>query len=246
MRTSLPRREMSSAACVGYLSFCGRTVAVTRKAIKNLHLRIKPPNREILVSAPYAVSDGEILAFLSKHTAWIERHLAFCTQPKAPLSLCDGVELSLFGSPLILRLVEGRRNLSTFDGTTLTLSDKGEPKRALSRFYREEMTARVEPMLELWSEGIGTPLPSLRLRAMTSRWGSCHVQKKIVTLNLRLALYPTSLVEYVLVHELVHFHHPNHSPAFYAALASHLPDWHDRKRQLEGMARQSILPDPFT
>jgi predicted metal-dependent hydrolase len=239
---------MAKSSVVGSISFHGEPVTVTRKAIKHLHLRIKPLSGEICVSAPYRLTDREILDFLSKHSAWIERHRAACGKSKEPPPLCDGASVLLFGNVITLRIVKGKGTSYSFDGTTLTVFHQGGAKplgTSLTRFYRDRLEAAVEPMLKDWSRRLELPLPTLRYRAMTSRWGSCHVGKRIVTLNLRLAFYPAPLLEYVLVHELMHLYHPNHSPAFYAALASRLPDFRERKRRLEDLARQNSLPDPF-
>ena len=68
---------------------------------------------------------------------------------------------------------------------------------------------------------------------MKSRWGSCLPGKGTITLNLRLMAYPLSCVEYVVLHELCHFVHPNHSPAFHALMTALMPDWKQRRQQLQ-------------
>ena len=235
---------MAKASYTATLPFDGRVVTVVRKPIKNLHLRLRPPHGEIFVSAPYATRDFEILAFLEKSRAWIERHRKAYAGSEPPKPLCDGAVLPLFGQRITLRLAPKQRMPYALDGPVLTVAE-GSAVASVRRFYGDRLIAAAEPLLRIWSERLGLRLPLLRLRAMTSRWGSCHVKKRIVTLNLRLAFYPLPLLEYVLVHELVHFEHPNHSPAFYASLAARLPDWRERKQSLDALSRQNALPDPF-
>ena len=67
---------------------------------------------------------------------------------------------------------------------------------------------------------------------MTSRWGSCKPSAGRVTFARQLAEAPLPCVEYVVWHELTHFLHPDHSPAFYADLAAVLPDWKQRRQVL--------------
>ena len=68
---------------------------------------------------------------------------------------------------------------------------------------------------------------------MTSCWGVCHPKKGSITLNRRLLEMPAGCIEYVVLHELAHFVHPNHSRAFYSLLTEWMPDWRERKGELE-------------
>ena len=74
--------------------------------------------------------------------------------------------------------------------------------------------------------------PELRVREMTSRWGVCHPSKRRITLNTRLAEKPLPAVEYVILHEYVHFLHPNHQQDFHAAMARLMPDYKQRRKLL--------------
>jgi DNA polymerase III alpha subunit len=75
--------------------------------------------------------------------------------------------------------------------------------------------------------------PQLKLRSMVSRWGSCLVDKGVITLNKRLIEAPKNCIEYVIYHEFCHFVHPNHSKQFYTLLQVMLPDWKKSKKLLE-------------
>jgi predicted metal-dependent hydrolase len=68
---------------------------------------------------------------------------------------------------------------------------------------------------------------------MTSRWGSCQPKRGTITLNKRLIETPRSCIEYVVMHEFVHFRQPNHSKNFYDLLGVLMPDWNERKATLE-------------
>jgi len=79
----------------------------------------------------------------------------------------------------------------------------------------------------------GVEKPFLRIRDMETRWGSCLTKKCVVTLNKRLLEAPRNCIEYVVMHELCHFLHPNHSKQFYSFLSMLMPDWKERKRYLD-------------
>ncbi len=82
---------------------------------------------------------------------------------------------------------------------------------------------------EFQQAGHTVPIPTLRLRYMTSRWGSCMPVKEIITMNTRLLLGPTEFAHYVMVHEFAHFIEANHSSRFYKVMSDVLPNWQQVK-----------------
>lgn len=76
--------------------------------------------------------------------------------------------------------------------------------------------------------------PSLAVKEMKSRWGVCHVTKNHIVLNKRLMGKPAALVEYVVLHEYTHFVHPNHQQGFHDLMRRYMPDYKDRRKQLNG------------
>lgn len=94
------------------------------------------------------------------------------------------------------------------------------------------LSAAVERMYPLVS-GLGVARPVLRLRKMRSQWGNCHYRQGYITLNSVLASCPGELQDYVALHELVHFLHPNHGPGFYGVMDMLMPDWKERRAQLK-------------
>lgn len=75
-------------------------------------------------------------------------------------------------------------------------------------------------------------MPRLRIYRMLTRWGSCSPKSKILILNLELIKVPVKCIEYVALHEMLHYRYPSHNMAFYAALGNLMPDWRDRENLL--------------
>jgi len=101
------------------------------------------------------------------------------------------------------------------------------------RFEAEDMVADALEKTYFKVKPYGVRIPEVRVRYMTSRWGSCIVNKGRVWINIYLAKLPPKCMEYVMLHELVHFIHPNHSADFYAMLEKLMPNWKEYKELLK-------------
>lgn len=98
----------------------------------------------------------------------------------------------------------------------------------LQRETFDQICREIYPLFQKY----GIAYPQIRIRKMTSRWGSCQPTRGIITLNSRLIEVPRASIEYVVLHEFAHFIHPNHSKEFYAFVATLMPDWKERKNGL--------------
>lgn len=110
---------------------------------------------------------------------------------------------------------------------------KGEDKK-FEPIHDQSIFMEVVEQLYPLFKSLGVPKPALRIRDMKTRWGSCIVNKGVITLNKKLLAYPRECIEYVALHEYCHFIHPNHSKKFYALVESFMPDWKKRRELLKG------------
>lgn len=115
---------------------------------------------------------------------------------------------------------------------------KNSPQREKISYTKEQRAELLriagdilEKFYPIFAE-LGVRLPQLKVRNMLSRWGSCQTRKGIVTLSLSLLGKPLCCVEYVMMHELCHLIHPNHSKDFHNMMTRLMPDWRARKRLL--------------
>ena len=103
--------------------------------------------------------------------------------------------------------------------------------KTLGQDFMETLVQQVHG--EFQQAGYSVPMPTLRLRYMTSRWGSCIPVKEIITMNTRLLLGPTEFAHYVMVHEFAHFIEANHSSRFYKVMSDVLPNWQQMKMEMK-------------
>ena len=218
-----------------------------RKPVKNLNLRIRKDG-EVFVSASAAVPDSEVDNFVCRKAGYIleainkfEELAQYKPQPKQYVS---GETFYIQGRGLRLQLSQANKDSISSDGVYIYLAVKNiddfeKKRRMLSRFIDQqceavfgEIISELYPMFRKY--GVDTPI--LRIRDMETRWGSCLAKKGIITLNKRLIEAPRNCIEYVVMHELCHFIHPNHSKQFYSFLTMLMPDWKQRKTLLEKCA----------
>lgn len=108
--------------------------------------------------------------------------------------------------------------------------------RALGEFYEARARAQVGPQLAYWLPGLPRAPRRFVFKQMSSQWGSL-APDGTVNLDLSLVLAPPAALEYVLVHELCHLIQANHSPAFWAEVASRLPAWPQQRQWLAAHGR---------
>ena len=223
-----------------------------RKAVKNLNLRVRRDG-SVYVSAHRRVPAAEIDGFVAKHWEYVReasRRMAELERRQNPSrQYTDGEIFRILGKELPLRISPGEpeRAEETEGCLLLRLRDPGDPEKRrrlvesyLDRRCREVFQAVLE---ECWPpfRKYGVPMPTLRVRRMRSRWGSCLTGQGVVTLNVWLLEFPMDSIRYVAFHELCHFVHPDHSGAFYDLLAAFVPDWKERRAALNQMAREEGL-----
>lgn len=237
---------MAEAQRTVLLSGMPLVYTLERKNVKNLNLRIYPDG-SVRVSANRRVPIREIEAFLAGHEDFIRKAQSrFQERPQAqPLQYVTGERLPFLGETLELQVIPGARETATLENGKLVLTlknpeDFSRREKLVNRFWDAQCQA-VFPEI-LWEcyplfQNLGVPYPTLRIRSMKSRWGSCLPGKGVITLSKQLLAAPRECIRYVVVHEYCHFLHPNHGKGFYALLADQMPDWKERKIQLNGGGR---------
>ncbi|RUO36618.1 M48 family metallopeptidase [Aliidiomarina sanyensis] len=106
---------------------------------------------------------------------------------------------------------------------------------------RRKLAALIEKYLPLWEQRLGVKASGFGVRAMQTRWGSCNVRTRKIWLSMMLAHRDEALIEYVLVHELIHLIEVRHSARFYQIMEQAIPRWKELHRALHNQAEQVTL-----
>jgi predicted metal-dependent hydrolase len=212
-------------------------------------LRIIVTEKGVRLTVPKRCSDRLARQFLAENTAWLELqwHKRPQLQRSAQLQLHGDETILLRGTSLAVQWSEAKfAQVNLHDEKiVIALPEKaGLPhaKRALKEFYLQEARKDIGAWMPRYLPAFPTAPLAIKLRALSSLWGSLSPGDGLL-LDLSLVLGKTSAFEYVLVHELCHLVHRNHSRSFWREVEKHFPDWRDERRYLhsDGLGLKSEL-----
>lgn len=115
-----------------------------------------------------------------------------------------------------------------------SLDNQEELKMAFDNFFKDKAKEKIKPRIKKWSKETGLEFNELKIRKLDKRWGSCTPSNNIL-INIDAIKLPFSLIDYLLVHELVHTKIKNHSKEFWAELSKHIPNWKELDDKMYGM-----------
>lgn len=215
----------------------GINVTVQRKKIKNMYLRVIPPEGNVRISAPYFVTDEQIIDFVNKKRDWIiEKQIQISNTEYVPeLKYVNGEEHYLWGRKYTLQLIANNIKTAFIKGDTLYLpvskrSKMKNRQKTLEDFYRQELKKEISNIYDRCTNQVGKEPADIKIRKMKN-WGNCK-KNRVITLNLNLAKKPKICVEYVFIHELCHLIEFNHSKNFKMLMDKNCPNWRQIKKIL--------------
>lgn len=221
----------------------GLLIDLEKKRIKNLYLRILPPEGKIRISAPIRMSDAQIKQFVLSKKDWIllQQEKVQLSNVHRKIDFLTGDQIMLWGKhyPLVVKEIT-QRSMVHFDGDIVELSVKKDVNHnspqhresILNEWYRKELKDKLPAMIQKWESVIGVVSSDFTIRDMKTRWGTCNVRTKRICFNLQLVKKSPRCVEYVVVHELVHLLERSHNHVFKTYMDHYLPDWRMIKKDL--------------
>jgi predicted metal-dependent hydrolase len=184
----------------------------------------------IIVKTPSS-SERYIFSFLEEKEHWIRKQLLKNEQYRQQyVNLED--EVLLFGEVYSIDSVEAEDLRNRL--LKIKTSSQEKVNTAYNDFYKFLSNAYLKERAEYYSKLMGVKYNLLKYRKMKSRWGSCS-SKKEITFNTQLIKLDKELIDYVVVHELAHLIHMNHSKAFHDLVEKYLPDSKNRRKKLKNI-----------
>lgn len=212
-----------------------------RRSVRARRLRLTiRPDASVTVTLPARASEREAARLVADRVEWILKHqaeLRKLTQLPSLHQLWDGGHVVVLGEQRLLRVLHtSARQTSVYlrqdelvvEGPALdTESVRAAVQASLRAYARRYLAQRVATLAPI----VGKVPARLFFRDQSTRWGSCSPQGNL-SLNWRLIMAPPEVVDYVVLHELIHLVEMSHSPRFWRLLAAHAPDHQHHRRWL--------------
>lgn len=194
-------------------------IIVNRKRIKNLYLRVKEENK-IEVSANFYTTNKEILKIINDNKAFIIK-----ANNKLKINKLKPNKIMYLGDEL--SLIESDKTF--IDNNYIYAKSEEDAMNYIYSLCYDVFKVRLERIMSMFDN---LPEFTLRVRKMKTRWGVCNKGSMTVTLNTELITKDVNLIDYVIVHELCHFKHMDHSPAFWNEVAKYYPYYKQARKEL--------------
>ena len=214
-------------------------VELDRKKMKTCRLKVYP-NQRVVLAIPHSVPINWAERFLKEKSKWIERKLKSFQETMgyaATTEIKNGYSIKLLGEDMIFVLSRYDKDLVLTEGKKIYIYCRTpEDQEKVEKWWRKQAKCIIEERVKYWYpiiEKYNMEFPRISIRKMKTLWGSCSVERQVITFNFYLIKARIPYIDYVVLHELVHFLYPNHGKCFYDFLSNYMPDWKERKRVLD-------------
>lgn len=215
-------------------------IAVTRKAVKHVHLSVHPPAGHVTLVAPTATRLEVARAYVISKLGWIRDQQAKLQAQarETPRQFIERESHNLWGRRYLLSVIETDTKPGLkIDHRQITLfvrpgTPQAKREEVMQGWYRSQLHAAVPSLIEKWEARLGVKVSAYFLQRMKTKWGSCNHRAGTIRLNTELAKKPKDLLEYIVVHEMVHLIEPTHSQRFTTLLDEHYPTWREARAEL--------------
>lgn len=226
-------------------------VKLLRKKIKNVHLKVFR-SLDVVLSVPEHAANEWINSFLSDRQKWIDDQITKYKKTSGFNNLFEirnGSSTQFLGKDMRIYKEKSSANRVEIDEKKVYLfvtdiANEELIQSIFNRWWRQTAKAVYQQEVDRFYDTVvrkyGIDKPEISIRKMNTLWGSCTPSKNKITLNEYLLKANISCIQYVILHELTHLLYPSHNSDFYNFLTIHMPDWKERKKQLDTEVVQGL------
>ena len=215
-------------------------ISVTRKDIKHVHLSVHPPSGRVTMAAPLATRSDVVRAYAVSKLGWIREQQAKLRGQarEAPRQFVARESHYVWGRRYLLTVREEEAKPSVrLSHRRITLTVRpgcGRSKReaVIHAWHRSMLHDALPALIRKWESKLRVKVNGYFLQRMKTKWGSCNHRAWHIRLNTELVRKPKDLLEYVVVHEMVHLRESTHSDRFVSILDDHYPSWREARAEL--------------
>ena len=223
-------------------------IEIIRKKIKNIHLSIHPPEGRIRVAVPEKIEDEAVRLFVISKLSWIKNQRAkFDLQVRhSPREYVSGESHYYLGTRYLLNVIESNgkqrveiRNKKVLDLYVRPNSTSYKRSKVMEVWYRERLKEIIPKYIEKWESILGVSVSDWGVKIMKTKWGTCNFQSRRIWINIELAKKNPRCIEYIVVHELVHFLERSHNEKFTNYMDNYIPNWRSIRDELNEVVFES-------
>ena len=216
------------------------TITVTRKDVKHVHLSVHPPDGRVTLVTPKNSRPEVARAYAVSRLGWIrnqQRRLRAQAR-ETPRQFVGRESHFLWGRRYLLTVREDDAKPSvrlSHRSMTLTVrpgSSRARREAVMHEWHKSLLHEAVPALIRKWQRKLRVEVAGYFLQRMKTKWGSCNHRARTIRLNTELVKKPKDLLEYVIVHELLHLLEHTHSDRFVALLDRHYPTWREARAEL--------------
>ena len=215
-------------------------IAMTRKDIKHVHLSVHPPEGRVTLVAPKGTRLEVARAYATSKLGWIRNQQAKLQGQarETPRAFIERESHYLWGRRHLLSIVEKDVKPSvrlSHRSITLTVrpgSSMAKREQVIHEWHKALLHEAVPPLIRKWEPKLGVTVSGYFLQRMKTKWGGCNHRAGNIRLNTELVKKPRDLLEYVVVHEMLHLVEPTHSERFVSILTEQYPSWREARAEL--------------
>lgn len=218
-------------------------IALTRKDVKHVHLSVHPPQGRVSLVAPSGTRLEVARAYAVSKIGWIREQRAKLQGQarETPRQFIGRESHYLWGRRYLLTVLEDDKTpgvrLSHIRITLRVRPGSSVERRAeiIHEWHKELLHDLVRRLITKWEATLNVKVTAYFLQRMKTKWGSCNHRAGHIRLNTELVKKPKDLVEYVVVHEMLHLIEPKHSERFVGLLDTHYPTWREARAELNAL-----------
>ena len=203
---------------------------IIRKNIKNAYIQIK--DGQVIIKAPRKMPEKDIEKLIKEKETWINKHLKNQIQKEKDNKNC----IELLGKKYNINVINSNRDCLEIDGdyaNVYTSEDSKEKMdKLIKKLYKKCALKQYSQTTQKMMNLTGLEPDSWQIKDIHSAWGSCS-SKRNITLSLNLIQKREELIEYVVLHELCHLKHMNHSQDFWNLVERYMPNYKECRRELK-------------
>jgi len=215
-------------------------ISVARKDIKHVYLSVHPPSGRVTLVAPKGTRPEVARAYAVSKLGWIRDQQAKLRGQarETPRKFVERESHYLWGRRYLLSVREKEAKPSVrLDHRRIVLTIRpgtSRPKReaVMHDWQKSLLHGALPKLIQKWEPRLGVKVAGYFLQRMKTKWGSCNHRARSIRLNTELVKKPKDLLEYVVVHEMLHVIAPTHSEQFLALMSKHYPTWREARAEL--------------